>query len=413
MSPTAVSPVRRLLGGFASVVLGFGGLRVSLWAPERCPPLTASGARAAAAAAGDWIVRHQAADGAFRYEYDRRTGTVVPGYNRVRHAGTTMALVQLAAATGDDRYLAAADRALAWLADRTVDTGAGAGVAEPTGDVKLGTTALTTVALVMRRDLTADPVHDDRIAALARFMVGQRLPDGGMSDRWSPGAGTDPAARSRFSTGEALWALALVDERLAVPGVTGTVAAVAGYLVTERDRAEGLFPEPWPDQWAAYALWQIHNDLPGGPPPAQLDYARRLAARFGFIIRWDLQRDGGIVTLTHGFAPRGGASGTWLEGMASLWRLSRAVPGLGELEEPVARHLRCAAGRLVARQARGAADVDGAWFYDGRTRVDDQQHALSGLLLAESVLDGPRPEPGAVVPFNPARVPAPRAGADG
>src|SRR5690606_12435676 len=54
----------------------------------------------------------------------------------------------------------------------------------------------------------------------------------------------------------------------------------------------------------------------------------------------------------------------------------------------------CAAGLLVDRQvdAAEAAEVahpeaaEGAWFTEGVTQKDDQQHALSALLLAEPVL---------------------------
>ena len=50
----------------------------------------------------------------------------------------------------------------------------------------------------------------------------------------------------------------------------------------------------------------------------------------------------------------------------------------------------CAAGVLAERQIEPGEDVSereaGAWFYDDLTRMDDQQHAASGLLLSLPVL---------------------------
>ena len=88
------------------------GLRVTLLAPEVCPPLSADGALAAAGAAAEWIAVNQSPDGTFLYEIDRVTGAPSGGYNLVRHAGTTMSLYQVVR-HGDpadaDRLLAAAD----------------------------------------------------------------------------------------------------------------------------------------------------------------------------------------------------------------------------------------------------------------------------------------------------------------
>ena len=65
---------------------------------------------------------------------------------------------------------------------------------------------------------------------------------------------------------------------------------------------------------------------------------------------------------------------------------------LGHLQDDLEERLLCSAARLAGHQvteARPGEDptpVVGAWFTDGETRVDHQQHALSGLLFAERVL---------------------------
>jgi hypothetical protein len=80
----------------------------------------------------------------------------------------------------------------------------------------------------------------------------------------------------------------------------------------------------------------------------------------------------------------------WLEGLGSLSTVAARDPRLADLREPLEDRLQCGAGILAERQedAAGAAEwpapdlVEGAWFRENLTRMDDQQHALSGLLLA-------------------------------
>ena len=76
------------------------------------------------------------------------------------------------------------------------------------------------------------------------------------------------------------------------------------------------------------------------------------------------------------------------EALTGLWLTARADPGLADLRAPIARRATCIAGLAVnaqsdAADAAGAARpgrVEGAWFRDGQTRMDDQQHALAGLV---------------------------------
>jgi hypothetical protein len=136
--------------------------------------------------------------------------------------------------------------------------------------------------------------------------------------------------------------------------------------------------------------WPL-NDL-------EVDYARRLAGRFGLFTRGEAQkRADGIQRLIRLEYARGAGFGTVNEGVTSLWRLASVEPRLADLRDPLAERARCAAGITASRQqtAEVAArypDPDrvlGAWFTDDRTRMDDQQHALSGLLRTEAVYGAP------------------------
>ena len=104
-------PTRRFWALLVVSAIVLVGARVTVAAPEACPAPTAAAARAAAAAAADWIVANQFPGGTYTYAVDG-SGADLGGYSVVRHAGVTLALYQVARATGDDRYQDAADRAL-------------------------------------------------------------------------------------------------------------------------------------------------------------------------------------------------------------------------------------------------------------------------------------------------------------
>lgn len=378
---------RRTRRALATWVLGAGVMRLTLWAPEVCPDLARAEARASARAAAEWIVDNQDDDGRYLYDFHRGRGESSDDYNLVRHAGVTMSLYQLVLA-GEGQYLDEADRGLAWMLERLRDLGDGAVAFTDTDQAKLGASALLLVSLAHRRLATADPSHDGTMQSLATFLVGQQRADGSMLDRYELDTGRPvPDVTSIFATGEALWALALVHEAFPDLGFDEPAWRTLDHLATARDEDEGIVPPPWPDQWAAYSLDEMAE---WGLQDRHVTYARRLAERFAMIARFDAQRGTWYGSITHGPAPRGGGVGTWLEGLGALRMLALVDGRLADLRAPMADTLACAAGNLADRQVdagrRVSAQEQGAWFYDDLTRMDDQQHAASGMLLAEPVL---------------------------
>ena len=87
---------------------------------------------------------------------------------------------------------------------------------------------------------------------------------------------------------------------------------------------------------------------------------------------------------------RGAGFVTTVEALGALWELSRVDPGLADLERQLRDDLRCGAAILTARQVDSVRAqqwprpdvVEGAWFDEDVSRVDDQQHAISGVLGA-------------------------------
>ena len=126
-----------------------------------------------------------------------------------------------------------------------------AAFAEPGDPAKLGTASLVAVGLAQRRLATDDARHDDLLRRLGTFIIGQQRPDGSMLDLWDPDTGPVPDRTSLFATGEALWALALLDDLFPGEGWGDAAMVTMDYVATDRDDDEDVWPRPWADQWAA------------------------------------------------------------------------------------------------------------------------------------------------------------------
>ncbi len=230
-----VTARRRLATAGVAWLVAAALLRTTLLAPEACPAFTADDARASAVAAVEWIAVNQRDDGRYLYLYNRDTEATPDAYNLVRHAGTTMAVYQVAAA-GEMQYLDTADRATEYMLERMVPTGEGAaGWSEPDRDLQLGAAALMTISLLVRREATGDPTYDTELRELGRFMVGQQRPDGVMLERWLRATGApDPEQRSRYATGEALWAFAYLHDTFPGEGWDDAAWRTLDYLSLRR-----------------------------------------------------------------------------------------------------------------------------------------------------------------------------------
>ncbi len=381
------------VGAAALVWVGsFAALRLSFLAPEQCPTVTSAILDAAALAAGEWIERGQGPDGRYVYEYHRGDDRIIPGYNIVRHAGVTMSLYQLARA-GHPEVLDAADTGLVEMLANLVPAGDGlAYVEHGAGSARLGASALMAAALAQRRDATGDDQYDDELRGLGRFMVGQITTGGQMlSDFDLVGGAPVPELTSKYSTGEAAWALAQLHNLFPDEGWDASARQVLDYLATARDEVEDLDFPPWADQWAAYTLGEL---APSGLGDHHIDYARSLAGRFGMLMRSESQKKGWPLPpdLT---TARGAGLGVWAEGLGGLANAANVDDRLADIRAPLQTRVECGAGIMIERQQSGAdaagwsnpSLVEGAWFRADVTRMDDQQHSLSGLLAAAGHLD--------------------------
>jgi len=367
--------------------------------PQYCPAIDSPGALAASRASAAWIQNNQFADGSYVYEYRLDDEATPGGYNVVRHAGVTMSLYQLAA-SGDASVLDTADRGLRWMNLNLYRNNGWAGLRDPAdGSVRLGASALMLAGVLQRRIASGDEGYDELARSLARGLLALQLPDGAFLNRWDTAANAPVSGeRSKYATGEAFWALALMHRAFPGEGWDRPALLTADYLALSRDDVEQQKYPPWADQWAAYGLaemadWPLQDH--------HIAYARSLAERFGLLVRVESQRrDNRVSKLIHGRQARAAGMGTWVEGLTSLHRLALTDPRMRDLAPKIAERAACGAGMLAVRQySPGEAAAfeqpslaEGAWFTGGVTRMDDQQHALSGLLNSAPIIQGVKPE---------------------
>lgn len=380
---------------FGVWMLGAVLLRAVVLQPEHCPAPTQAEMRASAQEAAEWIVRSQYPDGTYVYEWNGVSGEFIQDYNEVRHGGVTMSLYHHVLFGGDESVLPAADLGLQWMIDNLERRHDWAALRLPgASSLKLGASSLMLASLELRRQATGDTQYDELMRELARFTLVLQQSDGSFLNFFdlSTDAPT-PGITSVFATGEAFWALAMLHRSFPGEGWDEPVWAVADYLSQYRDEVEDLPFPPWADQWAAYGFAEMGD---WGLAEHHIQYIRSLSARFGLLVRTESQRrDSDYSYWTRGPMARAAGLGTWVEALNSLWRLSEQEPRLADLAPAIADRTQCSTGILVARQvlagdAGDYADADlarGAWFTDDLTRMDDQQHALSGLIMTWAKLE--------------------------
>jgi small neutral amino acid transporter SnatA (MarC family) len=375
--------------------------------PEHCPTVTVDDLHDASALTVDWFVRNQSSDGTWLYQYDAETDTVVPDYNIVRHAGAIMGLYQ-AAVAGYPDALASADAGVEWLLQHTFDDHGWTAIIYQ-GEVSTGSVALLIAGLTDRRALTGDEQYDGLLRRLGGFLAAQTEPTGAVLAYYSRSQGEPIAGTySKYYTGESYWALTRLHRAFPDEGWGEVADRIGDYLATRRDDVEDNWPAI-PDHWAAYGLSETvefpdradradRAKADDGPlTTAEIDYTERQAAMFGSQVRWVSQRFGpwGLaVRAPH--VPRGGGYGVVGEALTGFWRVAEAEPRLADLRAPIGERARCMAGLAIEAQSdpgdagkyRGDPDrIVGAWFRDGETRMDDQQHALAALLRTRAIVE--------------------------
>ncbi len=235
--------------------------------PEHCPSVSPDELRRSSQAVVDWFVRNQEPDGDWLYEYNADDDSVSSAdYNEVRHAGVTMGLYQ-AAAAGLPGALRSADRGTEWALARLEESGDWSAFSY-NGRTATGSTALLVAGLATRREATGDERYDEDLRRLGRFLLAQTEPSGAVLAEYDEDRGAPvPGEYSKYYTGEAYWALALLHRLFPDEGWGEAADRIGAYLATSRDEVEDHWP-PIPDHWAAYGQSETVRFPDRGRPAA-------------------------------------------------------------------------------------------------------------------------------------------------
>lgn len=382
---------RRLRKGLVAWAVAAAGVRLFIAQPEHCATVTDASLRHAIDETIAWARRTQFEDGRWIYRYDTVTDGDVAVYELVRHAGLILALNQAAAAGFEDAR-PPAQRANTYARKFLVqrDDWIALGNGDGAAPIDVGASALWLAALSYESSPDLDTMR-----GLARFLAVNVFANGSVAEKWDPATGRPkPGEFSPFFTGETMWALARMHRLAPTEGWDRIVDRILHYVATERDEAEGWFP-PLPDHWSSYALAEITTWRALDRDEAA--YARRVGELESLQIRYESQRTNSWFSkLTRGNQALGAGVGTMTEALGALWRASSRDPLLRDDRDVLAERARCAAAQLVERQVdeRDAQRyvrpdaVQGTWLHGGKTQIDDQQHAASGLLAVLEIING-------------------------
>ena len=383
---------RRLAGAALTWLATLGVVAVAVH-PEPCNPATASEARGAAELAVGWFGANVGEDGRFTYRYDRDRESKEGGYNDPRHAGVLWSLYQ-AESAGIVGAAAIAESGLRYVDPLLVETPWGTLFGRGSR-LSIGSTALLVGALDERRVALGLEDRDDLLRGLGAALVASVNDDGAVDAFFDRDTGPVAGTRERFFTGEVLWALSRLELTFPGEGYGDAALAVRRYVIEDRDEIERPVPQ-LSDHWSAYG-WETMSRWPRPPGISEVETAwlDRQLGLFGLQVRYESQRVGGVTLLTRGTHALGAGVGTLGEAIGSYLTADERTSILSPDDRAdLARRGECTAGLLVDRQvtpaeASGSREPDalvGAWFRKGDTQMDDQQHALSALLLLEDHL---------------------------
>ncbi|MEM9291508.1 MAG: hypothetical protein AAGD01_07505 [Acidobacteriota bacterium] len=357
----------------------------------------------AAVAGGDYLVRHQFADGRFGYVYQAPRDRYQDSYNLLRHAGTSYSLFELYGVTGDQRYLEAGERGVTYLTTllrgpKPEDEAAGAsflGLVSPREEGKLGGAALMTLAILEHHRQTGSERWLPVALDLARFMVFMQQEDGKFTSKYFWGEPDPVPFDSIYYPGEAILALS----RLAKIDGSGpwleTAEDGAGWLMGVRDVGKSIDQLPH-DHWLLMGLEELH--LASGGGRTFFLHSRRIAES---ILRKQRQ-DPATAPFpdwvgSYYTPPRSTPTATRSEGLVAAYRTASRVQGedpqpyLDAMLLAAGFQLRCQLGEINGAYLPNRQRAVGGFsasLGDWEVRIDYVQHNLSALLGLRSLLIG-------------------------
>lgn len=369
---------------------------------DRSPDLSPEALLDAALRGGEYLRRHQEADGSFDYAYAPKRDEVDDDDNLLRRAGTCYSLIELHRAApaetqgefGQPTFLEVARRGLAALLDRHTQAVALPGmepsveaVISPGDELKLGGSALLALALVEYQNVSGDSGWLPRVQNLARFLVSQQEEDGHFVSKISL-EGRRFDFESGYYPGEAILALTRLHRLDGDPRWLEVARRGADWLIQVRD-GDKTTAELAHDHWLLMALDaldelsgdEVYGQHAGRIAQAILDAQRKTAPHLDWV--------GSFYD-----PPRSTPTATRAEALVAMHRLARRQgratrPYLESLLRMAAFQRRCQLDEVSAMYLP-RPDLAVGGFRRGLThfeiRIDYVQHNVSALLGVRAIL---------------------------
>lgn len=352
----------------------------------------------AAHAGGDYLVNHfNHETGTYDYRYDVATEEVLNGYNLLRHAGTTYALLELYRETNTREYMETAHTALRWLdvqTDPCPPPHEALACLYEGEDTKLGGAGLAILALVEAYYATENPQYLAVAEELAAWPLAMQSSVGEYTIHKQARDGTVSDHVSLYYPGETIFGLVRLGEATGNSAYTESATRAARWVITVRD-ANVPVEKLEHDHWLLYGL----NELDRVAPDAlYLDHTQKLVQAIASTQHTDPARVPNPLWLG-GFyePPRGTPTATRVEGLTSAYALAvrhgdadtaerarqtvaRAVPFILET------HITKADAQQYPNPDRAIGGFTGT-LTDSEVRIDYVQHSISALLRAFPLLE--------------------------
>jgi len=350
-------------------------------------------------AAGDWFINHQRKNGSFSYRYQPYSGKVLAyNYSLPRHAGSIMILYRFYKHTGLKRFLDAADLGYSFLERKIGKSKLGDFIQDGYHSGKLGTTALTTLALLFRRDATLDDKMDTQLKSFLAFLANMQKPDGSFGHYYHTSHGIDKKKMGQNFSGQALWALAKgsrlfnLYKKKFVKGMNYQALEFWNFPFA----SYYFFPFSWEMQGIVDALGFVKKDI-------YKDFLFKAAnsmVESQYMDRgWPFPDYFGGFGTPEWFGPLAHAAGFMGEGLAAAYDYANKL-GYKKKALEYKKALQLAAGFILAQQVTKETAV----FYknqflsigavrggvtDHRQQIDYTQHAFAAILniIETGVLD--------------------------
>jgi hypothetical protein len=367
--------------------------------PKRPTEVTADQLLAAVRSADDYLARMVGPDGGFLYQYDPTTDAPAEApYSLLRHIGAIYAMMEGYDELHVASWVAAADRAIAFMLARVQKTPDGAFLSDnPDLELeKVGGAGLAIIALAQYQQATGDPRYLEAARAFARFIVHAQYLDGHYRDNSDVHHEDEMKRKKRrtevfFYLGEAALGLLRLYALDPSPEWLASARKASDWVVDVRDAHTDLAHQI-PDHWMSYALHDVYV-LTGDKK--YLDHAIKIAHAIeleGFKPPFPAPDYAGALS----DAGDTTASAIRLEALASDIQLLRYAnqddAWVKNLATPLAAWMRGAqldeeSGYLARNPARAMGGVRESAL-SGDMRNDINQHALSGWLrLARELRD--------------------------